>query len=166
MSGSFEAYPLAVRNAAGEVKIVRNEREEQALIANGYERPGKANPAAYMKALAHVDDDVVSQEYPKFVNGKIVHDPNAPPPKPVGAYPRWINGKVIETEEDDIAALLDADEEMRIPAADRATEREQLIARATQLGIRFDGRWGLTRLREVVTGAERASDGNRHGLHN
>jgi hypothetical protein len=85
--------------------------------------------------------------YPRWVNGKIVQDPSLKPP---GEYPKWRDGQVVENEEEDIAALMDADEEMRVPAFERSQERDQLLSEAGKLGLHVDGRWSLTRLREVV----------------
>jgi hypothetical protein len=168
MSG-FQLYPMALRNAEGEVKIVRNSAEEKDLLDQGYERPGTSNPAAFTaQAGGHTIQP--RAEWPKYIDGKVVQDPSLPPPTPKGSYPRWVNGKivqdpslkppgeypkwrdgqVVENEEEDIAALMDADEEMRVPAFERSQERDRLLSEAGKLGLHVDGRWGLTRLREVV----------------
>jgi hypothetical protein len=146
---SFQDHPVALRNEDGKVVIARDAAEEKRLAAEGYERPGKSNPAAYLRAQ-DMPIEVPFEEWPKMIDGKIVHDPNAPEPKPKNVYPRWVNGKVIETEDDEIEMLLEADEDMRVPAYERAEERAALLARATELGLRVDGRWGLERLRQAV----------------
>jgi hypothetical protein len=155
---NFQHFPKAVRHENGDVKIAQNASEEKAWSAKGYKPPGESNPEAFLQINDHVEPDNVPQKYPMFVNGKVVQDPDQPPPKPAGMYPMMRDGKIIATEEDDMEALMEADEEMRIPAAQRAEERDQLVERATELGLRFDGRWGLARLREVVAGGERAAE--------
>lgn len=157
MSG-FQHYPLALRNAEGDVKIVRDRLEEDAFGKRGYQRSGTSDPAAFLARQDHAAPPPAHQEWPKFINGKVVHDPDAPAPKPAGLYPRWVNGKVVQSEEDDMDALMEADEELRIPAYERAEEREALMAQATKKGLRVDGRWGLARLREVVTGQRPEND--------
>ena len=79
-------------------------------------------------------------------DGKLMNDPSAPRPKPAGMYPLMRDGKIIATEEDDMDALMEADAEMRIPAAQRADERAELSKRATELGLRV---LNPTRLRTI-----------------
>ena len=157
----FQQYPKALRNDDGNIKIVQNMAEEQKLACLGYAEPGTANPAAFLKA-SDQPIEIEHREWPKYINGKVVHNPRAPPPKPAGAYPRWVNGKVVETEEDDIEALMEADEEMRTPAFQRAEEKAELLKRATTLGIKTDSRWGMQRLREVVAAGQRAAGEGSH----
>lgn len=148
----FQLYPMALRGPDGAVKIAKDAASEKALVALGFERPGEANPAAYLRAQ-DMPLDVPFEEWPKMIDGKVVDERNMPAGKPKGAYPRWVNGKVIETEEDEIDMLLEADEDMRVPAFERAEERATLMTRATELGLRVDGRWGLERLRQAVAAA-------------
>jgi hypothetical protein len=155
----FQTYPMFMTHIDDPLKtrIVRTPAEEERAADEGFVRPGQQNPAAYLRAEDHIDADAEPEEWPKFLNGKIVQDPNAPPPSRSHMYPLMRDGKIIQTEEDDIALLMEADEDMRVPAAERADERDDLIRRATELGLRFDGRWGLARLREVVKASERSS---------
>ena len=154
---NFQAYPMALRHPDGDVKIIAGPDQEKHWLERGYERPGQAAPSAFLQIQDNIEPDAKPDEWPKFVNGKVMHDPDAPPPKPKGMYPLMRDGKIIATEEDDMDALMEADAEMRIPAAQRADERDELVKRAQACGVRFDARWGLKRLREVVEGGERAA---------
>ena len=58
-------------------------------------------------------------EWPKFVNGKIVHDPEAPPAVPDVEFPKFVAGRVVETWEDEVALLAEG-EAPAMPPAGRA----------------------------------------------
>lgn len=91
-------YPMALRNTEGEVKIVRDAAEEKAAVEQGYEAAAQYDPAAVAKAKEQPAG--AYQEWPKFIDGKIVDDPAAPPP-----YPKFVNGRRVENKEDELAVL-------------------------------------------------------------
>jgi hypothetical protein len=41
-----------------------------------------------------------------------------------------------------------------VPAAEERSEKDALYARATELGVKVDGRWSVARLREEIAKAE------------
>lgn len=149
----FEAYPMFLTHPDGGEEIARDATAEKALMARGFERPGTANPAAFIRAQDQPGEPVPHEEWPKMVNGQVMQDPDAPPPPKVDEYPKLVGGKLIRSEDDEIAMLMEAAEEARIPVAERADERESLMKAATEKGLRVDGRWSLARLRSVVGGA-------------
>lgn len=151
---SFQEFPLALRNESGAVKIVKTPAEENALAAQGWSRPGQANPSAFVRAQDQGGEPPEHQEFPRFnaATGQVESDPHAPAKPPIGMYPKYLNGKVLLSEEDEIEHMIAADEEARIPAADRASEKERLYAAAAERGLRVDARWGIERLRNVVNG--------------
>ncbi len=151
MSG-FEAYPMFLTHPDQEGVIARDAAHEKALAAKGFVRQGEANPSAFIRAQDVPGEPEPHQEWPKMVDGKIMQDPEAPPPPKVGEYPKLVSGRLIKSEEDEIQMLMEADEEARIPAAEREDERDRLMKAATEKGLRVDGRWGLHRLRTVVNG--------------
>lgn len=149
---SFQAYPKALRHPeTGDVKIIKNAAEEGPWLDRGYVEPGKADPAAFLHAQDQGTAEPVHEEWPKYVDGKVINDPSAPVPPPKGEYPKWINGRRVASEDEELD-LLEEDEEMAMPAFERAEERAKLMAEATELGLRVDGRWGIERLRATVRG--------------
>lgn len=155
VASSFEEYPLCmVHGESGVARVVSTEAEERTLKAKGFIRPGEANPSAFLRAQDHGVEKAQPQEWPRYnaVTGKSENDPHAPIPIPPGTYPKFLNGKVIQTEDEEIALMLEADEEARIPAAVRANEKAELVKKATDRGIRVDARWGIERLRAVANG--------------
>ena len=149
----FHEYPKALRGANGEIEIARNAAEEKALRAAGYEPPGQPSAEAFAKAQHHVDRDRPVAEWPKFVNGKIVHDPEAPPAVPDGEFPKFVAGRVVETWEDEVALLAEG-EAPAMPPAGRAGERAKLMRIAAGLGLKPQVTWGVVRLREAVSEAQ------------
>lgn len=90
---------------------VNDADEEKTWTERGYERPGKSDPDAVQAAISapYVPGRVAS-EYPKWVNGQMVEDPN----KPAGPqeYPKWITinghpdgGKVVKNRSEEIALV-------------------------------------------------------------
>lgn len=150
---SYQTYPLMLRHPEGKERIVTTPDEERRWQAHGYERPGRPDPEAFISAKDLPEGQPEHQEYPKWVDGKIVQDPQAPKGPPPGAYPKMVGDRIFQTEDEEIAALLEADEEHRVPAHERAAERDALLSKAKQAGMRVDARWGLERLRAFVNGA-------------
>ena len=71
----FQDYPVLVHHPDGSGEIARTPDGEEALLARGFERPGKADPAAFMRAQYHPAPPSPFEEWPKVVDGKIAHSP-------------------------------------------------------------------------------------------
>ena len=149
----FHEYPKALRGPNGEIEIAPNATKEKALRAAGYEMPGQPSAEDFARAQNHIDRDRPVAEWPKYINGKIVHDPEAPPAVPEGEFPKYVAGRVVENREDEVALLAEGDAPA-MPPAGRAGERAKLMRIAAGLGLKPQVTWGVARLREAVTEAQ------------
>lgn len=153
----FQHYPKALTHPeTGDTRICKSEADEAPWRAKGYGEAGKADPEAFIRAQDQGTVEPVYQEWPKWIDGKRVDDPSRPPPPNPNEYPKMIDGRIVHNEDEEIE-LLEEGSEMAMPAGERAAERDALLAEATKLGMRVDGRWGIERLRAHVRGA-----GNHH----
>lgn len=89
---------------------VKDQDEEAEAMRKGYRAPGTPDPDAVQAAISSpYDPNRVTQEYPKVVNGRVVHDPGVDR-SGVQEYPKWINieghphgGKTVDSREEEEA---------------------------------------------------------------
>ena len=130
--------------------LVNSLAEQLAAEDKGYRLPGQADPEAYESAFAApYAPGRVTDEYPKFVNGVLVTDPEAPPEGPQ-QYPKWLYLKNPDGSERDVLVESEAEERALLGVPDNEPTREELIKMADELGVKVDRRWSDDRIRQAV----------------
>jgi len=84
--------------------------------------------------------------------------PNHPAPRSVPTeYPKWVDGKLVHSREEETRA--EVGEEVEAPEPNRLftpqpeiTEKSRLQLEAQSLGIGVDRRWGEKKLRKMIEG--------------
>lgn len=118
---------------------VTSAEEEERWTSRGYELPGKSDPDAVQASISapYVPGRTTS-EYPKWVDGKMVEDPNIP----IGPqeYPKWITinghpegGKVVRNRSEEIALVGDAPDDKAAKAAAKKAAALKAQEEATKL---------------------------------
>lgn len=160
--------------------MVHNPDQEAYYRAQGYEGASGGAKAFEAATVAPLPPGYRHQEYPRYQNGVVEPDPDAPAP-PDNEYPKWVypegraplivknaaqeaeimrgserheplkraDPSAVETE--CIAAIMAAAGEREAPPDARAA----LCARAAELGLRIDRRWGEKKLRHAIERATR-----------
>lgn len=118
---------------------VHNETEEFAAVAKGYRLPGTPDPDAVQAAISSPHDPHrVKSEYPKLVNGKLVHDPDVNR-SGVQEYPKWVGDKLVNSRAEEIAIIGEQPEDKaaasqakRAAALKAKEDAEALLAEAEE----------------------------------
>ena len=158
--------------------MVNNPDQEGYYAARGYVAQGGDKKAFDRSQIAPIPKGYRHREYPRIVNGLVEQDPNAPEPE-TNEYPKWVTPEghkpvIVKSRahEDEVmrgttkkepvkreTSAVEADCLAAIMAAagniDTAPyARAELCARAAELGLSIDKRWGEKKLREAIAQAE------------
>jgi len=160
--------------------MVNNPDQESYYAARGYVAQGGDAKSFERAQIAPLPKSYRHHEYPRIVNGLVEQDPNAPEPE-TNEYPKWVRPEGKEPqivrsrqEEDEVMRGSTRHEPVKraepseieneclaaIMAAANGTvapdARAELCAKAAEMGIKFDKRWGEKKLRQAIEQKEAA----------
>ena len=159
----YQEYPLAMTRG-GEQAIARNLEEAGVLAEAGYIRNGGDRASYEAMTVGRKPSGYTYREYPKWVDGVLIPDPDAPPP-PTNEYPKMREGVIVKSRDEETArfgvtapapemteclsAIAVAEAETEAGEA-RDSERQALVELAEEQGIHIDKRWGTAKLRQAL----------------
>ena len=87
VNGVWTPFPVPAIPELYPDKLVRNPEEEREWTEKGWARPGKADDRAFERARSA--PGMPGTEWPKWVDGVLMQDPDTPAPGPQ-KYPMWV----------------------------------------------------------------------------
>lgn len=149
VDGALKTFPVPGTPAQYPPVTVRTPVEEEQWHERGYERPGRMDAQAFDHA--NEAPGSAGSEYPKWVGGMIMQDPDAPPVKTT-EFPKWValsNGETaLANDAADEARLKGLRPEVKPPqpasTAPQPMLPPELAAMRDTIGVLKDGMMTLT----------------------